>query len=239
MTDASLIEIFSSVQGEGKYVGCRHAFVRLAGCNLSCRYCDTPHEARDECRVMISGDHLLIKNPVASRDAIEYIGRLTARMAHHAVSFTGGEPLMHPGFIRDVAMSLSLPVLIETNGTKPDALIELLPVADIVSMDIKLPGETGRELWDEHAAFLALAHEKDVYVKIVLTSHSDEAELDTAFRLIADVDSGIETILQPVTPRGGSAAPGEEKILAAYLLASKYLSDVRVIPQTHVAMGLL
>ena len=37
-----LSEVFSSIQGEGLYVGDRHLFVRFAGCNLNCQYCDTP-----------------------------------------------------------------------------------------------------------------------------------------------------------------------------------------------------
>ena len=37
----NIIEIFSTIQGEGKYVGCRQVFLRLEGCNLHCSYCDT------------------------------------------------------------------------------------------------------------------------------------------------------------------------------------------------------
>ncbi len=37
-----LSEIFVSFQGEGLHVGRRHLFLRLSGCHLRCRYCDTP-----------------------------------------------------------------------------------------------------------------------------------------------------------------------------------------------------
>lgn len=43
---APIAEIFCSVQGEGLYAGQRQVFLRFAGCNLSCRYCDEP-AARD------------------------------------------------------------------------------------------------------------------------------------------------------------------------------------------------
>ena len=38
---AHLVEVFSSFQGEGLYVGQRQLFIRFAGCNLRCRFCDT------------------------------------------------------------------------------------------------------------------------------------------------------------------------------------------------------
>ena len=45
-TEAQLIEVFSSIQGEGLLVGCRQVFLRLALCNLDCGYCDTPFANR-------------------------------------------------------------------------------------------------------------------------------------------------------------------------------------------------
>ncbi|MFH1230658.1 MAG: 7-carboxy-7-deazaguanine synthase QueE, partial [Planctomycetota bacterium] len=41
MTKTSIVSIFSSIQGEGLYVGKPHLFIRFAGCNLRCHYCDT------------------------------------------------------------------------------------------------------------------------------------------------------------------------------------------------------
>ena len=44
--DANLVEIFSSVQGEGPDVGASTLFVRLGACDLRCRWCDSPHTWR-------------------------------------------------------------------------------------------------------------------------------------------------------------------------------------------------
>ncbi|PLX95348.1 MAG: 7-carboxy-7-deazaguanine synthase QueE, partial [Desulfuromonas sp.] len=46
-----MIELFSSIQGEGVFLGERQAFLRLAGCNLDCAYCDTPFVPTSHCRV--------------------------------------------------------------------------------------------------------------------------------------------------------------------------------------------
>ena len=50
---APIVELFSSLQGEGLLVGERQVFVRFAGCNLECAYCDTPaaRSAPPTCRV--------------------------------------------------------------------------------------------------------------------------------------------------------------------------------------------
>ena len=50
-TEAQLIEVFSSIQGEGLLVGCRQIFLRFALCNLDCDYCDTPFAPQAACRI--------------------------------------------------------------------------------------------------------------------------------------------------------------------------------------------
>ena len=242
MTD-SVIEIFSSIQGEGKYVGYRQVFVRFEGCNLRCAYCDTACAPGTHtfCRIgTLEGDGAEHSeaNPLSAEACTEHVERLLRGAPHQAVSFTGGEPLLHADYIAEVAARISAPVMLETNGTLPDALEKLLPAVDIVSMDIKLPSAAGRALWEEHRAFLETAKRKDVYVKLVVTAETPEEELLTAFRLIAEAGADIPLILQPVTPRGGCTPPAPSEMMRLHGLASGQLRDVRWIPQTHVAMGL-
>lgn len=238
----NVIEIFSSVQGEGLYVGYRQAFLRLEDCNLHCRYCDTAHErgAHPVCRVQMEVDEPAFRevpNPLSAKAAADYLAVYTKAVPHQAVSLTGGEPLLHPAYIRELASFLTTPLLLETNGTLPEALVSVLPTVDIVSMDIKLPSLTGEEVWEAQKKFLRVAREKEVYVKIVVGGEVSLTELERAFALVVSVDSRIPVILQPVTPFGGVTAPAPTFMLKAQRQALEVLRQVRVIPQTHVFMG--
>ena len=243
---ANLIEVFSSVQGEGRYAGCRQLFVRFEGCNLQCRYCDTENAPGTHlmCNVEIApGARRFreIMNPVEAHELAAYINEFLQAVPHQAVSFTGGEPLLQAGFLRELLPLVNCRRFLETNGTLPDRLSEILPLVDIISMDIKLPRETGREMWAEHERFLRLAVEagKDVYVKLVIPGNLAEEDFDRAVRLIADVESSVLLVLQPVTPVNGVPAAEPGMVLELQQRALKLLSDVRVIPQTHRMMNQL
>ncbi|RZN37209.1 MAG: 7-carboxy-7-deazaguanine synthase QueE, partial [Methanosarcinales archaeon] len=97
---ANIYEIFNSVQGEGIYAGTRQVFVRFCGCQLRCEYCDTQgaHHLADECRV----HDRRINNPLDVGVVIDAINDLWTPSTRH-VSLTGGEPLLHHGFIRELA----------------------------------------------------------------------------------------------------------------------------------------
>lgn len=228
----NLIEIFSSVQGEGKFVGCRQIFIRLAGCNLNCAYCDTNFNPPVFCSV----ENTLIKNPVTAQQVAEIVKKLNSETPAHSISFTGGEPLLHKNFIAEVSQltkNSGLKIFLETNGTLADELEKILNCIDIVSMDIKLPTATGKNLFPEHEKFLKIAAKKDLYAKIVIAAETSDEEFNDAINLIAKVSKKILLILQPVTPVKNFHAASSEKILSLQSRALKILEDVRVIPQTH------
>ena len=130
---AEITEIFSSVQGEGIFIGARQIFVRFKKCNMACEFCDTPNEGA-----------VKEYSPAALMHEIYLLDE--SKGPHHSVSLTGGEPLMYSEFLKSF-----LPILkkagfksyLETNGTLPNDLESVIDFIDIVAMDFKLPSSTG------------------------------------------------------------------------------------------------
>ncbi len=235
---ANIIEIFSSIQGEGKYVGCRQIFIRTADCNLNCAYCDTNFQRADFCNVETAAGSMIfekIKNPVDAAQVAEIIKNFNSQVPTHSVSFTGGEPLLNFKLIREVAkkiQSTGLKIFLETNGTLAAELSQITDCVDIISADIKLPSVAGN-YFDRHKEFLKIAAAKDLYVKIVISAETTAEEFDAAINLVAEVSPEILLILQPVTPVKNVRAISAQKILQLQAAALQKLKFVRVISQTH------
>ena len=234
----NLIEIFSSVQGEGKYVGCRQIFIRTADCNLNCAYCDTNFKRAEFCNVETSAGSMVfekIKNPLNAAQVAEIVKKFNLEVPTHSVSFTGGEPLLNYKFIREVAEKIQhtgLKIFLETNGTLAAELSKIIDCVDIVSADIKLPSVAGN-YFNQHKEFLKIAAEKDLYAKIVISAETTLEEFDAAINLIAEISPEILLILQPVTPVKTVKPISAHKILQLQAAALQKLKFVRVIPQTH------
>jgi len=239
---ANVSEVFSSIQGEGLYVGRRQIFVRFYGCNLECQYCDTPRARAADGRCGIetepgTGKFVTCDNPVGAERLSEAVTRLAGGARHHSISLTGGEPLLHADFLRRWLLMLEggLYVHLETNGTLPEALEKVIGLVDVTAMDIKLPSATGLEpRYEQHVRFLHVAARREVFVKAIFGERTPDGELDEVVRIVTHVDPTIPVVLQPVT---GADAPGPQRILSAYAVVSKTLPNVLVIPQVHKIIG--
>ena len=254
---ANLVEIFSSVQGEGPELGTRTLFVRFGACDLRCRWCDSVHTWRPAAQARVeeaagSGRFATWENPVAL-DAVATALEKLEPSAHRWLSLTGGEPLLQPEAVGALARSVrerGPGILLETHGLHAAALETLVDAVDLVSMDWKLASDVRRAtdrgrgepepFHAAHAAFLEVARRAGarVVIKIVVTHRSRDTEIDEAVGHVARVHPQATLILQPVTPRGGGTqAPEARRLLALARRAEARLADVRVIPQTHPLLG--
>lgn len=226
---ARLIEVFSSIQGEGPRLGDRQIFVRLGGCNLHCDYCDEPDSIPIPSGAVWTADK--VKDAVLA---------LNTERRHEAVSWTGGEPLLHPKFLETMmpwARAQGLKNYLETNGTRLEAMRELAGLVDTVAMDIKLPSATGRETWSEHLEFLRVVPEK-TFAKVVLTEKTTQAEFRQVIRLMQEVSTNIPLVLQPATPLGGVGAIDPALCVRFMHQARALLKNVLLTPQWHPVWGM-
>jgi 7-carboxy-7-deazaguanine synthase len=253
---ASLIEIFSAIQGEGINVGTRQIFIRFGGCDLRCHYCDSQHTWQKQPTCSIeqtpgARDFKIHPNPIESSQLLTWIKQQHQPQLHDSISITGGEPLLHAPFLAQflpqVKALTNLPIYLETGGHRPAQLAQILPALDLVGMDIKLPSVSGETHWAAHSEFLQLCQAAgvEVFVKIIISQTTDPAELRQAAQLVAAVSDKIIIFLQPMTalatPHTNPALspPTPEQVLIWQAVMKEYLPQIRVIPQTHKMIGQL
>ncbi len=150
-----IIEIYKSLQGESSFSGLPCVFVRLAGCNLRCTWCDSEYTFK-------GGSRMTAEEMEAEVRRLSPDGGL--------VEITGGEPMLQE---RDLVpfmqrlLDLGYKVLLETSGERPVAKV---PPKVVKIVDIKCPdsGEGGTF----HAENLQALQPHDE-LKFVISSHAD------------------------------------------------------------------
>ena len=203
MISLRITEIFHSIQGESRPVGCPTAFIRLTGCPLRCVYCDTAYAFHGGQRVGIP----------------EILSQVATFEARH-VCVTGGEPLAQPGCL-DLLAALcdtGYGVSLETSGA-----LDIAPVDQRVAvvLDLKTPasGESDRNLW----ANLPLLKPTD-QIKFVIC---DRGDYDWACERLREhrLETRCEVLFSPAWEQ----QPARE--LAEWILADRL--PVRFQVQLH------
>lgn len=182
------------------------------------------------------GSVATLPNPVTVQDLVAAVSRvIDSDGPIDGIALTGGEPLLQAEFLADLLQSTAIPRprLLETSGTHSERLAMVLPLIDIVSMDIKLPSNTGeRAFWDEHQRFLHLAGTK-AYVKVLVDSGTDRADVERAARLVRESAPNAAVFLQPISGEDGRVDIDQTKLDSFFDDARRHLTDVRVLPQIH------
>lgn len=185
-------EIFRSIQGESTRAGLPCTFVRLSGCNLRCRWCDTRHAYE-------AGPAMSVAQVVAR----------VRELGLDLVEVTGGEPLLQPEApeLLEALAAVARTVLLETNGSQP------LPVRRHwhAILDVKCPGSGMHErmYWLNLERLQALDE-----LKFVI---GDRADFDYAVFHIRKHDLARRGVPLLVAPVAGALPLAE---LAAWILAS-------------------
>jgi 7-carboxy-7-deazaguanine synthase len=172
----NVVEKFVSIEGEGIRSGYPAVFVRFAGCNLSCSWCDTKYAN---------------ENPQYEQIGIDALLDFILSTGIKRVTLTGGEPLIQPHIyiLIDRLIYEGFEVNIETNGS---VSIKHVPRDAIITMDYKCPssGMEDRMIVDN----ISLLGQKDV-LKFVVGTYED---LKTAERIIKTFKPRCNIFFSPV-----------------------------------------
>ena len=123
MTEPLLVsELFYSLQGESTRAGLPCLFIRLAGCNLRCRYCDARYTWKEP------------GEPMTAAAILAWVEQFPGVM----VELTGGEPLFQAGALPllEQLVATGRQVLLETNGSLP---VDRVPAQVAIIFDVKCP----------------------------------------------------------------------------------------------------
>jgi len=201
-------EIFDSIDGEGKRTGLMATFIRLAGCNLRCNYCDTKYSlSLEDTAEALTEDALYEK---------------IRSFPWKRLTFTGGEPLLHPLYhLLDRLGKEGYENNIETNGAVP--LYRERPAGTFYTMDYKCSGSGMKEAMDLHN--FKLLGKRDV-LKFVVSTKKDLLEMKEVIETYFHGNNDPRFYVSPVW---GRIRPAE----LVEFVRNHQLQDVTVQVQLH------
>jgi len=178
MAELRIKELYRSIQGESTFAGWPCVFVRTAGCDIRCVYCDEAH-------AFTGGERL------SSEEILARVGKLGTRL----VEVTGGEPLAQKGtpeLVRELC-DAGYQVLVETGGHHDISVLD--PRAHAI-VDVKTPG-SGMSAHNDLANLERLRAGDEV--KFVLC---DRADYDFAKRVVKEhqLEGRVPVHFSPVHP---------------------------------------
>ncbi|HMK56093.1 MAG TPA: radical SAM protein [Dissulfurispiraceae bacterium] len=198
-----ICEIFAGIQGESTYAGLPCVFVRTAGCNLRCTYCDTTYAYEE--------DREMTEDEIISE---------VCKFGVNLVEITGGEPLLQDNVISLISklLDIGLKVLVETNGSVDIGNVDQRAT---IIMDVKTPGSRmSHALRIENFEKLKTSDE----LKFVLT---DKADYDWAKDIVFKFGLSNRCIIL-FSPAFGLVRPSD---LAGWILSDRL--SVRLNLQLH------
>ncbi len=247
MSFVRVIDTFSAIQGEGHLIGTPSHFVRFAGCNLNCTWCDTVYA-----RTLTGGDKLQTGLIAEGLWSI-----MLSKGIRHFV-FTGGEPLFHPDAISEIVEEFwsrtdyptpQAHFTIETNGTfLPKQVVKYIGLWSISpklrNADVSYPWWKFERMVE--ALRLHGVGPSQVQFKLVVDSLDDLRQPDIKSFLKATRPyhrSRVPLILQPngnLWRKNRQAYLDLMTKLAQGAIKKHALSrnfDIQVLPQLHVLLN--
>lgn len=201
--------IFATLQGEGIYAGWPAVFVRLGGCNLTCKFCDTEFESFTS----------MTLDAVMQR--VKELAQKDGKRIRGLVVITGGEPFLQPiGRLCEALVAEGFKVQIETNGT---LYRELPQEVDIVCS----PKNNGKGYFPVRPDLLARIGAFKFIISAHNPDYSDIAEVGQA-------ESGVPVYVQPMDEY--DAAKNAANLQRATTLAME--NGYRLSVQLHKITGI-
>jgi organic radical activating enzyme len=224
-------EVFFSYQAEGLYIGSPTLFIRFAGCNLNCYYCDTKYAKK-----------ILRKDKVDTETVVKEVLRYIKKYKPEFISLTGGEPLLQKGlsqFVKKIKEKCKIKIYLETNASLVKQFNDIVDLIDVCVVNLKIPDDdlNKKDVLIEAQKIVNLCKKKkkEFFIKIVVCGKKlyKNSILKKIYQFLIKTKPKV-LILQPETV--GFKEKNKKlffNLTKIFEFAKKYVPSIHIIPQLH------